>query len=76
MSDEIDWKAHARKWEDRAKQLDKEADELATDVETWKRKARENKNSSHTWRLLYKDLLEKVGQKLNLIGELPHDRNN
>ena len=40
----------------------------------WKGKARIQRDKGHTWRLLYRDLLEKVGKKLDLVGTLPADQ--
>lgn len=65
----VDWEKQANHWEAEAKRLDLEADTLAAERDKWKAKARESGNRSHTWRLLYQDLLEKIGRKLDLKGE-------
>lgn len=67
-----EWKAHARRWERRAKENDPEQSECAE----WKRKARESRDQCHTWRLLYQDLLEKIGHKLDLEGNNPNTQMN
>ena len=63
-----EWKAHARRWERRAKENDPE--QLTAQCAEWKAKARDARDKGHTWRLLYGDLLEKVGRKLDLEGDL------
>ena len=63
---EHDWQATARKWEARSKANDREADQLASERDQWRRKAREARNQAHTWRILYQDLLEQVARKLDI----------
>lgn len=61
------WKTWARTWETRANEYQQAA-------AASKRRAHDLKDRAHTWRLLYQDLLEKVGRKLDLEGELPNGK--
>lgn len=54
--------------------LDDALDRERAASDEWKAKARIQRDKGHTWRLLYLDLLEKVGKKLDLVGTLPTDQ--